>query len=206
MNTFLLFVILLIFIYEFIKRIKYIEESDTIEKFEDIPITKMTYLPANFNQEYLHDLDVKDISKDLGVKRSINQVKSAYDEDTPPNFFKPLDINLFRRDLPKWIKSQRPWIESYTYFDQIIDQKEAIKKFRKNNPELLNTYDKLGLTHEFINPIITTTPNPSSIQNPIWSKIEVTSTWNGTIAPTKTPIPKPQNIIDITWIDPKLDI
>jgi len=202
MNTFLLFIILLIFIYEFTKRIKYIEESDAIEKFQDIPITKMTYLPSNFNQEYLHDLDVKDISKDLGVKRSINQVKSAYSEDPPRNFFKPLDINLFRNDLPKWVKSQRPWIESYTYIDPIIDQKETIKKFRQDNPDLLNTWDKLGLTQEWINPIVTTTPSPSSTPTILLNKkIEETGTWDGTPAPTNTPIPKPTQINDITWIN-----
>ena len=95
MNTFLIFIILLIFIYEFTKRIKYINNQSVIEKFEDIPISKMTYLPSNFTNNFQHDLNIKDISEDLGVKRSINQVISSVQEDIPNNFFKPLDINLY---------------------------------------------------------------------------------------------------------------
>jgi hypothetical protein len=142
MNTFLIFIILLIFIYEFTKRIKYINNQSVIEKFEDIPISKMTYLPSNFTNNFQHDLNIKDISEDLGVKRSINQVISSVQEDIPNNFFKPLDINLFRKNMPKWTVCQRPWIECYTILDPIIDQKNAMIEFKNKNPELLSIWEK----------------------------------------------------------------
>jgi hypothetical protein len=102
----------------------------------------MTYLPANFTNNFQHDLDIKDISKDLGIKRSINQVVSSVQEDIPNNFFKPLDINLFKKNMPKWSLSQRPWIESYTFLDPIVDQKNAISEFKTKNPELLSIWEK----------------------------------------------------------------
>ncbi len=142
MNTFIIFIILLIFIYEFSNRIQYIYNSPSIEKFQDIPLSKMTYLPSNFTNNFQHDLDIKDISKDLGVKRSINQVISSVQEDIPNNFFKPLDINLFKKNMPKWSLCQRPWIECYTFLDPIIDQKNAITNFKNKNPELLSIWEK----------------------------------------------------------------
>ncbi len=148
MNTFLIFVILLIFIYEFTRRIKYLE-SNTIEKFQEVPLTSMTYLPYNFSQGYSNNLNIKDISKDLGVKRSINQVKSATYEEPPNEFFKPLDITLFRKDLPKWTVSQRPWIESYTYLDEIANQKNNIKDFKLKNPNTLSIWEKMELEEKF---------------------------------------------------------
>ena len=146
MNTFIIFIILLIFIYEFTNRIQYIYNQPSIEKFQDIPLSKMTYLPSNFTHNFQHDLDIKDISKDLGVKRSINQVVSSVQEDIPDNFFKPLDINLFRQNMPKWSLSQRPWIESYTFLDPIVDQKNAITEFKTKNPELLSIWEKNNFT------------------------------------------------------------
>ncbi len=142
MNTFIIFIILLIFIYEFSNRMQYIYNQPVLEKFEDIPLTKMTYLPSNFTNNFQHDLDIKDISKDLGVSRSINQVVSFVQEDIPNNFFKPLDISLFRKNMPKWTLCQRPWIECYTILDPVIDQKKAIDDFKKNNPELLSIWEK----------------------------------------------------------------
>lgn len=117
MNIFLIFILLLIFIYEFSKRIKYLENNEfgvninVNEKFENKYNNEMTYLPANFPQENIFDINRKDISKDLGVKRSINQVVSATDETIPNDFFKPIDINLFRNGSPKWEIKQRPWNE-----------------------------------------------------------------------------------------------
>ena len=67
MNTFIIFIILLIFIYEFTNRIQYIYNQPSIEKFQDIPLSKMTYLPSNFTHNFQHDLDIKDISKDTIV-------------------------------------------------------------------------------------------------------------------------------------------
>ena len=52
MNIFLIFILLLIFIYEFSKRIKYLENNEfgvnINEKFENKYNNEMTYLPANF--------------------------------------------------------------------------------------------------------------------------------------------------------------
>ena len=115
MNIFLIFILLLIFIYEFSKRIKYLENNEFgininekfNEKFDNL--NNMTYLPSNFSQENIYDINRKDISKDLGVKRSINQVISSVDENIPNDFFKPIDINLFKNGSPKWEVKQRPW-------------------------------------------------------------------------------------------------
>jgi hypothetical protein len=115
MNIFLIFILLLIFIYEFSKRIKYLENNEfgvningkINEKFDNL--NNMTYLPSNFSQENIYDINRKDISKDLGVKRSINQVISSVDENIPNDFFKPIDINLFKNGSPKWEVKQRPW-------------------------------------------------------------------------------------------------
>ena len=127
MNIFLIFILLLIFIYEFSKRIKYLENNEfgvnninnnninnnnnkILEKFNNNKnINNMTYLPSNFSQENIYDINLKDISKDLGVKRSINQVISSTDENIPNDFFKPIDINLFKQGSPKWEVKQRPW-------------------------------------------------------------------------------------------------
>ena len=121
MNIFLIFILLLIFIYEFSKRIKYLENNEfsvnnninninnkILEKFNN-NFNNMTYLPSNFSQENIYDINRKDISKDLGVKRSINQVISSTDENIPNDFFKPIDINLFKNGSPKWEVKQRPW-------------------------------------------------------------------------------------------------
>ncbi len=120
MNAFLLFIILLIFIYEFIKRMNYLnnidENTNTKENFDNmISIKDMTYLPANFKQEFERDINIKSISKDLGVKRSINQVIAATDEPIPDNFFTPIDLKLFRNNMNRWVNKQREWQEVYTY-------------------------------------------------------------------------------------------
>ena len=113
MNIFLIFILLLIFIYEFFKRIKYLENNEFAvninEKFDSNINSNMTYLPANFSQQNIFDINRKDISEDLGVKRTINQVISATDENIPNDFFKPIDINLFKQGSPKWEVKQRPW-------------------------------------------------------------------------------------------------
>ena len=167
MNTFLMFIILIIFIYEFSIRIKYLtNNSMSIEKFSDDSLASRTYLPYNFSQGYLNNLNVKNISKDLGVKRSINQVKPATQEDQPNEFFKPLDINLFRKDLPKWTLKQRPWQESYTFLDVIVDQKNQIRDFKNKNHDLLSWWERIELENKMLDfitpsPTITSTPTPS---------------------------------------------
>jgi hypothetical protein len=134
MNTFLLFTILLFFVYEFSKRMNYlneIDENDTQKKKEYFDNLNMTYLPSNFYQEYEKNIITKNISKDLGVKRSINQVVAANDETIGTeilNFFTPLDIKLFRTDRNRWVNKQRDWQEAYTILDPIIEQIENIKK------------------------------------------------------------------------------
>ena len=134
MNTFLLFIILLFFVYEFSKRMNYlneIDENDTQKKKEYFDNLNMTYLPSNFYQEYEKNIITKNISKDLGVKRSINQVVASTDDSTGSevlNFFTPLDVKLFRSDMNRWVNKQRDWQEAYTILDPIIEQIENIKK------------------------------------------------------------------------------
>ena len=48
--------------------------------------------------------------------------------------------------MPKWSLSQRPWIESYTFLDPIVDQKNAIAEFKTKNPELLSIWEKNNFT------------------------------------------------------------
>lgn len=136
MNTFLLFIILLLFVYEFTKRMNYLNIIDenqntdniTKEKFDNMDsINNMTYLPSNFEQEYERDINVKSISKDLGVKRSIDEVVAATEDPIPDNFFTPIDLKLFRNNMNRWVNKQRDWQESYTYLDPIIEQKKNIK-------------------------------------------------------------------------------
>jgi hypothetical protein len=175
MNTFLMFVILMIFIYEFSIRMKYITNNTlSIEKFSDDSLASRTYLPYNFSQNYLNNLNVKNISKDLGVKRTINQVKSATQEDLPNEFFKPLDINLFRKDLPKWTLKQRPWQESYTFLDVVVDQKNQIRDFKNKNHDLLSWWERMNLENKmlsFITPSPSSTPMPSPSSTPMPTKI-----------------------------------
>ena len=134
MNTFLLFIILLFFVYEFSKRMNYlneIDENDTQKKKEYFDNLNMTYLPSNFYQEYEKNIITKNISKDLGIKRSINQVVASTDDSAGSevlNFFTPLDVKLFRSDMNRWVNKQRDWQESYTILDPIIEQIENIKK------------------------------------------------------------------------------
>ena len=136
MNTFLLFIILLLFVYEFTKRMNYLNIIDenqntdniTKEKFDNMDsINNMTYLPSNFEQDYERDINVKSISKDLGVKRSIDEVVAATEDPIPDNFFTPIDLKLFRNNMNRWVNKQRDWQESYTYLDPIIEQKKNIK-------------------------------------------------------------------------------
>jgi hypothetical protein len=175
MNTFLMFVILMIFIYEFSIRMKYITNNTlSIEKFSDDSLASRTYLPYNFSQNYLNNLNVKNISKDLGVKRTINQVKSATQDDLPNEFFKPLDINLFRKDLPKWTLKQRPWQESYTFLDVVVDQKNQIRDFKNKNHDLLSWWERMDLENKmlsFITPSPSSTPMPSPSSTPMPTKI-----------------------------------
>jgi hypothetical protein len=118
MNKFLIFIILLIFIFEFQKRIKYIYNTDNDdnyankikEKFEN-PLNKFTYMPNEFDSNIDKNINVKDISKDLGVERSINEVISANSDDIPDEFYRPLDVSLFKVRNPIWEVAQRPWIE-----------------------------------------------------------------------------------------------
>ena len=130
MNTFLLFVLLLIFIYEFIRWMKYLENQDEnqnenmIEKFNNT----YTYLPYNFTQEYEKNINIKSIAKDLGIRRNINQVVSSTDEPLDDEFFQPLDLGLFNKVRNRWVNKQRDWQETFTYLDEIVAQKERMKE------------------------------------------------------------------------------
>ncbi len=134
MNTFLLFVLLLIFIYEFIRWMKYLKNQDEnqnenmIEKFNNT----YTYLPYNFTQEYEKNINIKSIAKDLGIKRNINQVVSSTDEPLDDEFFQPLDLGLFNKVSNRWVNQQRDWQETFTYLDEIVAQKERMKETIKN--------------------------------------------------------------------------
>jgi hypothetical protein len=150
MNTFLLFIILLVFTYEFIRRMNYLEEYDKkteTEGFQNKNINQYKYLENNFSQEFERNINVKSISKDLGVKRSINQVVAATDDPLPDEFFKPIDYSLFKTDINRWVNQQRDWQESYTYFDDIINQKNAIEDYKKDkkNYDDLSIWDKLDI-------------------------------------------------------------
>lgn len=137
--------------------------SSSIEKFEDNSIKNMTYLPNGFSQYYLNNLNVKEISKDLGVKRNINQVKPATQEDPPNEFFTPLDINLFRKDLPKWTLKQRPWQESFTFLDDIVEQKNQQREFKNKNMDSISIWEKMILEKRLLEgQEYTPTPIPSS--------------------------------------------
>jgi hypothetical protein len=108
-----------------------IDENDTQKKKEYFDNLNMTYLPSNFYQEYEKNIITKNISKDLGIKRSINQVVASTDDSAGSevlNFFTPLDVKLFRSDMNRWVNKQRDWQESYTILDPIIEQIENIKK------------------------------------------------------------------------------
>jgi hypothetical protein len=153
MNTFLLFVILLVFGYEFIRRMNYLEEYDKKpqnEGFQNTNTNQYKYLENNFSQEFERNINVKSISKDLGVKRSINQVVPSTDEPLPDEFFKPLDYSIFRTDNNRWVNQQRDWQESYTYFDDIIKQKSAIQDYKndKNNFDDLSIWEKLEIKNK----------------------------------------------------------
>jgi hypothetical protein len=135
MNTFLLFIILIFFVYEFAKWMNYlkeIDENDSQKKkeyFNNINLN-MTYLSNNFYQEYERNIKTKNISKDLGTKRSVNQIVAADDETVGTeisNFFTPLDVKLFRSDMNRWVNKQRDWQEAYTILDPILEQIENIK-------------------------------------------------------------------------------
>jgi hypothetical protein len=129
--------ILIFFVYEFSKRMNYLKEIDENdaqkkkEHFDNINLD-MTYLPNNFYQEFERNIKTKNISKDLGVKRSVNQVVAANDETIGSeilNFFTPLDVKLFRNDMNRWVNKQRDWQEAYTILDPIIEQIQNINTF-----------------------------------------------------------------------------
>lgn len=135
MNNFLIFILLLIFIYEFRKRIPYLYNTDDIqenirEKFDN-PLNKFTYMPNGFSSEFERNININDISKDLGVKRSINQVVPASLEEIPDDFYKPLDVSLFRVKQPIWEVAQRPWIEipSIEPIEPILIQSNANENY-----------------------------------------------------------------------------
>ncbi len=144
MNAFLLFVLLLIFIYEFSRRINYLEEK---EKFQDQIKYDHSYYPNNFSQEFERNINIKNIAQDLGVKRSINQVVASTDEPLPGEFFKPLDQKIFRNDNNRWTTQQREWQESYTYLDDIIKQKQSINDYKKDkkNFDDLSIWERLNI-------------------------------------------------------------
>jgi hypothetical protein len=146
MNAFLLFILLLIFIYEFIKRMNYVEKKEN-EEFQGQVKYDYTYYPNNFSQEFERNINIKSIASDLGVKRSINQVVASTDDLLPEEFYKPLDQKQFRNDNNRWTTQQRDWQESYTYLDDIIKQKQAINDYKKDkkNYDDLSIWERLNM-------------------------------------------------------------
>jgi hypothetical protein len=146
MNAFLLFILLLIFIYEFIKRMNYVEKKEN-EEFQGQVKYDYTYYPNNFSQEFERNINIKSIARDLGVKRSINQVVASTDDLLPEEFYKPLDQKQFRNDNNRWTTQQRDWQESYTYLDDIIKQKQAINDYKKDkkNYDDLSIWERLNM-------------------------------------------------------------
>uniref|UniRef100_A0A6C0E701 Uncharacterized protein n=1 Tax=viral metagenome TaxID=1070528 RepID=A0A6C0E701_9ZZZZ len=114
MYHFLIFILLLIFLYEFIKRIKYIEPyTYTAESFSEFsnPEEKYTYIANNFSDESFRMLDPPLYSKDIKKDNmDINKVIPATYPDEPDNFFEGLSLDNFRSH-PIWYVQQRPWIE-----------------------------------------------------------------------------------------------
>ncbi len=148
MNHFLLFIILLIFIYEFIKRMNYLYKNNETEKenFEDLKeLSNRTYMESNFAQESKYNITNPTISEDLGIVRNINQVTSAYDDPIPDDFYKPLDGSLFKPNTPRWSVCQRDWDECFTYLDPVIAQKEELKKYTNENPQKKDLWKKMEI-------------------------------------------------------------
>lgn len=151
MNKFLIFIILLIFIFEFQKRIKYFyntyndhndmyKSTKIKENFEN-PLNKFTYMPNEFDSNIEKNINVKDISKDLGVERSINEVISANYDDVPDEFYRPLDVSLFKVRQPIWEVAQRPWIEipSKEPIEPILIQDDANAVYNSQLDDLMKT-------------------------------------------------------------------
>ncbi len=141
MNKFLIFILLLIFIYEFRKRITYLYNDDNIqEKFEN-SLNKFTYIPNGFSSEFERNIKINDISKDLGINRSINEVVASTLEDPPDEFYKPLDVSLFRVKQPIWEVAQRPWIEilSSEPIEPILIQPDANENYNSGFDDYMST-------------------------------------------------------------------
>ncbi len=148
MNKFLIFIILLIFIFEFQRRITYLYNDDNDdnqstkikEKFEN-SLNKFTYMPYGFSSEFEKNINIKDISKDLGVNRSINEVVSANLEEAPDEFYQPLDVSLFRVRQPIWEVAQRPWIEipSKEPIEPILIQDDANAEYNSQLDDFMKT-------------------------------------------------------------------
>lgn len=112
MYHFLIFILLVIFIYEFIKRIKYLDEEH-MESFTDFsnPEEKYTYISNNFSDESFRMLNPPSYSKNIKNDTSnINSVLPATYPEEPDNFFEGLSLNNFRQD-PGWNVQQRIWQE-----------------------------------------------------------------------------------------------
>lgn len=139
MNHFLIFIILLIFLYEFIRRIKYINNEDSTEFFESDEYKK-TYLPYNFSDESFRKIDVPDYIKDIKIETSINEVVPATYPDELDIFFTGLDPKLFNSERPNWTKCQRPWIECYTNLEPVLEQR---KRSEKDLSERMNSFNLL---------------------------------------------------------------
>jgi hypothetical protein len=148
MNHLLLFIILLIFVYEFIKRMNYLykNKENFQEDFEDLKeLNNRTYMEYNFPQESKYNINNPTISNELGIVRNINEVTSAFDDPIPDDFYKPLDGSLFKANTPRWSVCQRDWDECFTYLDPVIEQREELKKYTTENPQKKELWKKMEI-------------------------------------------------------------
>lgn len=148
MNHFLLFIILLIFVYEFIKRMNYLYKNNKNfqEGFEDLKeLNNRTYMEYNFSQESKFNINNRTITNELGIVRNINEVTSAYDDPIPDDFYKPLDGSLFKPNTPRWSVCQRDWDECFTYLDPVIAQRKELTKYTQENPQKKDLWKKMEI-------------------------------------------------------------
>jgi hypothetical protein len=131
MYHFLIFILLIIFLYEFIKRIKYLDEEN-IESFTEFsnPEEKYTYISNNFSDESFRMLDPPSYSKDIKKgDRNINMVLPATYPEEPDNFFEGLSLSNFRAD-PGWDVQQRIWQEYKLDLEPLIAQWDRSNKYK----------------------------------------------------------------------------
>jgi hypothetical protein len=132
MYHFLIFIILIIFLYEFTKKIKYIEnrEFKYIEPFTEFsnPEEKYTYIAHNFSDESFRMLNppshIKDVERE---NNNINTIVAATYPDEQDHFFEGLSLSNFRANQG-WNTKQRPWQEYKLDLEPLREQWDRSNK------------------------------------------------------------------------------